>query len=281
MPIATALVTGASAGLGREIVRQLVREHGLKIVLATARRRDRLESLAAEFAPGTIRILDGDLADPGFRARLWAEAEALPGGCDLVVNNAGLGDYALFDEQDPEAERRMIEVNIVALMDLTRRAIGHMKARGERGQIMQVSSVLGFVGMPYSAVYTATKHAVNGLVKSVRYELRGTGIDVWAACPSRTESEFQAVATGKAAAEIEGAQRFGTAEPTEKVVRGMLRGLKRRGGRLGFVFPTMQAWGVVEASAWMAWPFDWVMRRFSAGWFRSELESAREKPAGG
>jgi short-subunit dehydrogenase len=276
MPLATALVTGASAGLGREIVRQLVREHGLKMVLATARRRDRLEALAVELPPGSVRILDGDLSDPAFRARLWAEAEALPGGCDLLINNAGLGDYALFDEQSPDAERRMIELNIVAPFDLTRRAIAHLKARGQGGQIVQVSSVLGFIGMPYSAVYTATKHAVNGLVKSVRYELRGTGIDVWAACPSRTESEFQAVAAGKAA----GAQRFGTAEPTAKVVRGMLRGLKRRRGPLGFVFPTWQAWAVFKATAWLAWPFDWVMRRYAAGWFRSELESAQGKKPG-
>ena len=74
-----------------------------------------------------------------------------------------------------------------------------MKARGT-GQILQISSVLGFIGLRDSAVYVASKHAVNGLVKSLRYELWGTGVRVWAACPGRTESEFRQVALGEQAA---------------------------------------------------------------------------------
>src|SRR5215207_3684800 len=76
-----ALVTGASSGLGRELVRQLVHDRGMT-VLATARRLDRLEALAAELPEGRVVVVDGDLADPDFRARLWERAEALPGGID-------------------------------------------------------------------------------------------------------------------------------------------------------------------------------------------------------
>lgn len=266
MTLRNALVTGASAGLGREIARQLVNERGLT-VLATARRRDRLEALAAELPAGRLVIEVGDLADPAFRARLWARAEAMPGGCDLLVNNAGLGNYAEFAEQDFDVIRQVVEVNLMALLDLTQRAARHMKARGS-GQILEVSSVLGFVGLPYSAVYVATKHAVNGLVRSLSYELRGTGVRVWAACPGRTESEFSSVALGGPPEPGRGSR----GEPTEKVARAILKGLDRRAT---FWLPTARAWAVVKASRWASGPFEWLMGRWAPGYFRREIEEAR------
>ena len=121
----------------------------------------------------------------------------MPGGVDLLVNNAGMGNYSEFVAQDPAAIRQIIELNLVALIDLSQKAARHMKDRGA-GQILQISSVLGFIGLRDSAVYVASKHAVNGLVKSLRYELWGTGVRVWAACPGRTQSEFRQVALGDA-----------------------------------------------------------------------------------
>jgi uncharacterized protein len=273
MTLRTALVTGASSGLGRELARQLVRDRGMTVV-ATARRLDRLEALAAELPAGKVVAVAGDLADAEFRARLWGRAEALPGGLDVLVNNAGIGHYAAFADQDPAAWRRIVEVNLVALMDLTARAARHMRGRGA-GQIVQVSSVLGFVGLPYSAAYVATKHAVNGLVKSLRYELRGTGVRVWAACPNRTASEFHGVALGRPgeAPSIRSAH----AEPTERVVRGIVRGLDRRAA---FVFPTPMAWAVVEAAGWLPGPYEWFMRRWAPGHFRREMEAGDPGPAG-
>ena len=265
MTLRTAMVTGASAGIGRELVRQLVRDRGMT-VLATARRRDRLEALADELPAGRVLFEAGDLADPGFRDQLWARAEGMPGGLDLLVNNAGLGSYGEFADQDGGAIRLMVEVNLMALMDLTQRAARFMKARGS-GQIVEVSSVLGFVGLPYSAAYVATKHAVNGLVKSLSYELRETGVRVWAACPGRTESEFFDVAMGGAGRPGRGPR----GESTERVVRGIMRGLDRRAT---FIFPSAMARAVARSAHWLPGPFEWFMGRWAPGYFRREIERA-------
>ncbi len=208
-------------------------------VLATARRADLLATLAAECPAGRVLIEAGDLADADFRRRLWERAESLPGGVDVLVNNAGLGHFTELVDHDPESIRRIFEVNVFALIDLTQRAARHMKARG-RGQIVAVSSVLGFVGLPYSAAYVASKHAVNGLVESLSYELHGTNVRVWAACPGRTESEFARVALGDPGAN--GPVPRG--ESTEKVVRAIVRGLD---GRRSFLMPTWLSWAIVTA----------------------------------
>lgn len=263
-----ALVTGASAGIGRELVRQLVRDRGFQ-VLATARRRDRLEELARELPEGKIQVLAGDLADPGFRADLWARAQAMSGGCDFLVNNAAFGHYAEFAAEDFDTIQRMIDVNVVALLDLTQRAVAHMKARGS-GQVCQISSTLGFVGLPYSSTYVATKHAVNGLVKSLRDELRGTGVRVWAACPNRTVSEFHGVALDRPG--VANTIRSPYADPTDRVARGILRGLD---SRRTFVYPSFAAW-LVPFVAWaLPRPYEWFMSQWAPAHFQREMEQGR------
>jgi uncharacterized protein len=260
-----ALVTGASSGLGRELVRQLVRDRGMT-VLATARRQDRLEELAAELPAGHVQILAGDLLDPGFRQRLWEHATASLGGVDILINNAGVGHYAEFTDQDPHAIRQIIELNLMALLDLSQKAASHMRARGT-GQIIQVSSVLGFVGIPYSAVYVASKHAVNGLVKCLRYELRGTGVEVWAVCPGRTESEFtrMAMGSGRDPAPIP------RGEPTARAVRAIVRRLDRP---KAFLIPTWTAWAGLKLACWFPPLFDWFIVR----WATRHVGSVLDRP---
>jgi len=253
----SAVVTGASSGLGRELVRQLVVTRGMT-VLATARRQDRLEALAAELPAGRVHILAGDLNTGSFRETLWDRALTLDGGVDLLVNNAGVGHYAEFAEQDAQTIRRIIDLNVIALIDLTQKAARYMKARGS-GQILQISSVLGFVGIPESATYVASKHAVHGLVKSLRYELEGTGVRIWAACPGRTVSEFSMVAGGGEEGKAPG---WPGREPTERVVRGIVRGLD---GRCTFLLPTWRAWAVVTLARWLPGPVDWLMVRVGPG----------------
>ncbi len=252
--IALALVTGASSGLGREMVRQLVQDRAVT-VLATARRLDRLEQLADELPPGSVHILAGDLGDAGFRDRLWEWATEFPGGLDLLINNAGMGHYAEFADQDAHAIRQIMELNVMALMDLSQKAARYMRARG-RGQILQISSVLGFEGIPYSAVYVASKHAVNGLVKSMKYELRGTGVRVWAACPGRTASEF----TSRALAASGGPAGIPTGEPTPRVVRAILRGID---GKKTFLVPSWLAWAGLTAAQWCPPLYDWFVVRWA------------------
>lgn len=265
----TAVVTGASAGIGREIVRQLVLDRGFS-VLATARRRDRLDELAAELPAGRVQVLDGDIADPAFRARLWEHAGGVfPGGVDVLVNNAGIGNYAEFADQPAEAWRAILEVNVAALMDLTQRAIRHMKARGS-GQIVEVSSILGTFGIPYSAAYVASKHAVEGLVKCLRAELRGTGVRIWAARPGRTASEFNSVALGRPGAG--GRKKAG--EPTEKIVRNILKGLDRD---RPFVLPSFKSWSTATAAHFLPGPFRWFMERWGPGLLRKDIEGSGGK----
>jgi short-subunit dehydrogenase len=266
-----AVVTGASSGLGRELVRQLVLDRGMT-VLATARRLANLESLAAELPHGHVLILAGDLTDAVFRKLLWDRAETMAGGIDLLVNNAGMGNYADFATQDQRAIRQIIDLNVLALIDLSQKAARYMKDRGS-GQILQISSVLGFIGIRDSAVYVASKHAVNGLVKSLRYELWGTGVRVWAACPGRTASEFRQVALGNRGREV---GRLPTGEPTAKIVRAIVRGLDRRSA---FVLPSWRAWIVVTLAHWLPAPFDWIMCRWSPGSYKDVLAHPPSKGA--
>ena len=266
-PYRTAVVTGASSGLGRELVRHLVRDRGMN-VLATARRRDRLEALAAELGPDQVQILAGDLSDPSFRQELWEQAETTLGGVDLLVNNAGIGNYSELELQKPHAIRQIIELNVVALIDLTQKALRHMKAR-RRGQILQISSVLGFIGLRDSAVYVASKHAVNGLVKSLSYELWGTGVRVWAACPGQTQSEFRQVALGDQAAP---GAKPSHGEPTAKIARAIVRGIDRRSA---FLLPSWRAWTIVKLAQWLPALFDTVMARWGPSSYKDALANAQ------
>jgi short-subunit dehydrogenase len=265
-----ALVTGASAGLGRELVRQLVRDKGLT-VFATARRLDRLEGLQSELPEGKVHVLDGDIADPDFRARLWEWAETSSGGIGLLINNAGVGHYSDFAEQDRAEVRRIVEVNIMALFDLTQRAILAMRNRG-RGEIVEVSSVLGTFGIPYSAVYVASKHAVDGLVKSVRHELRGSGVRLWALRPGRFTSEFRKASLGE-----RGTDEARPGEPVEAIARGLIR---RLGGRQAFATPTLKAFLTVALPYWLPGPFDAFMARYGPWRFAKEIGEAVRKDDG-
>ncbi|HEY2156198.1 MAG TPA: SDR family NAD(P)-dependent oxidoreductase [Isosphaeraceae bacterium] len=260
----TALITGASAGLGRELVRQLVRDRGMT-VYATARRLDRLGELRSELPEGEVHVLAGDIASAQFRASLWDWAERESGGIDLLVNNAGVGHYADFAEQDPAEVRRIVEVNVMAVFDLTQRAIRAMRAR-RRGEIVEVSSVLGTFGIPYSAAYVASKHAVDGLVKSVRHELRGSGVSLWALRPGRFASEFRQASLGG-----RGTDHAKPGGPVEAIARSLVRNL---GTRKAFVTPTLGATLTVAVPHWLPAQFEAFMRWLGPERFAREVGGA-------
>lgn len=254
--VRTAIVTGASSGIGRELVRQLAHHPKLPeiTIIATARRSDRLQSLQAECPRGKVIVHEADLASPEQRKTLTDRAREEFETLDLLVNNAGLGAYAPFERTDPKTVRQIFAVDVEAVFELTAEAIRWMKPH-RRGQIVQVSSVLGEVAIPYSSVYVAAKHAVNGLVKSVRYELEGSGVSVWAACPGQTVSEFRSVA-GADPTRSTGV----TAESTEKVVAGIVRGIVRGHSR-AVLYPTWRPWFFAECERRIPWMWDRIMIR--------------------
>jgi hypothetical protein len=184
-----ALITGASAGLGAEFARQLARR-GMRLVLA-ARRKDRLDALAAEL--GNARVVAIDLSEAGSADRLLADIEAAGEQVDLLVNNAGFGLKGRFAELDPKRLRQMIDVNIGALTDLCR-AVARGMIERKAGGILNVASTAAFQPGPRMAVYFATKAYVLSFTEALHEELKSHGIKVSALCPGPTRTEFGAVA---------------------------------------------------------------------------------------
>ncbi|HEY8527349.1 MAG TPA: SDR family oxidoreductase [Acidimicrobiales bacterium] len=195
-PWRTALITGASAGIGREMARQLAAQ-GTHIV-AVARDKARLEDLAREVAEAghgvEVEVLPADLTDPAqlaaVESRLAETGESGGRPIDLLVNNAGFGTYGSFVELDRDGEEREIRLNVVAVVRLTHAALGPMIARG-RGTVINVSSVAGLQSRPGNATYGATKAFVSLFSEAIHAELAGTGVTLTVVHPGFTHTEFQ------------------------------------------------------------------------------------------
>ena len=188
-----ALVTGASSGIGADLARELARD-GHDLVL-TARSVAPMEKLAAEFAAhgaGAV-VIPADLSQPGGAAALANAIVARGSALDVLVNNAGLGAVGRFDQTDPLRISEMIQVNIVALTELTRLLLPGMVAR-RRGKVMLVASTAAFQPGPRMAVYFATKAYVLSFGEAIAYELKGTGVTVTVLCPGPTATNFQQIA---------------------------------------------------------------------------------------
>jgi short-subunit dehydrogenase len=188
-----ALVTGASSGIGADLARELARD-GHDLVL-TARTVAPMENLAAELrahGAGTV-VISADLSQPGGAAVLVSEIEARGLTVDVLVNNAGLGAVGRFDQMDPLRIGEMLQVNIVALTELTRLLLPSMVAR-RSGKVMLVASTAAFQPGPRMAVYFATKAYVLSFGEAIAEELRGTGVIVTVLCPGPTATNFAHVA---------------------------------------------------------------------------------------
>ncbi len=191
----TAMVTGASSGIGADIARGLARE-GMRVV-ACARRRERLEELQRQVQgySGTIEAQEVDLRKEEEIAQLFAHVRARFGGVDILINNAGLGHRASLVDGETWMWREMLEVNVLALCVCTREAIQDMRTRGDRGHIIHISSMAAHRVPPESGVYSATKYAVRSLTEGLRQELRqlGSDIRITAISPGFVETEFAAL----------------------------------------------------------------------------------------
>lgn len=186
---ARAIVTGASSGIGRETALELAR-HGAGLVLI-ARREDRLQEVTDQIAAvgGTVEAVVGDVTDRAVRQRAIDAAREKLGGLDVLVNNAGIGAMGLFVDADPDRVRRLMEVNFFATVEMIRLALPLLQ-QGNCPIVVNVSSILGHRGVPYSSEYAASKFAVQGFSESIRAEFTKLGIDVLVVSPGTTETEF-------------------------------------------------------------------------------------------
>jgi len=183
------IVTGASSGIGRALVRRLA-ERGARLVI-TARREERLSELKAECetAPGDVAIVPGDITEPDLRQRLLDAAGEHYGGLDVLINNAGIGAMGPFAEADEKRLRQVMEVDFFAAAELIRSALPLLR-QSTRPMIVNVASVLAHRAIPGKSEYCAAKFALHGLSDSIRAELKGEGIDVLLVSPSTTSTEF-------------------------------------------------------------------------------------------
>lgn len=209
----TALITGASGGIGLEIARILAKQgHALVLV---ARNAQKLSELAAELRTQhavQVTVLAADLGSTGAADALVAQLNAHGLQIDVLVNNAGFGMFGKHADTALAQEQAMIDLNITALTRLTKLLLPGMLARG-KGQIMNVASTASFQPGPYMAVYYATKAYVLSYTEAIAEELRGTGVTVTALCPGPTASGFQ-----DAAAMHDSALVKGKSLPTAAVV---------------------------------------------------------------
>lgn len=213
-----ALVTGASAGIGKEIARVLAADHDLVL---SARRADELAALAAELAPAACQVVPADLADPAAPQLIFDALAGRP--LDVLVNNAGFGDFGYFASCDLGKQLRMVQVNCTALTELTHRFLPGMTEK-KAGRVLNVGSVAGFQPGPLMAVYYATKAYVNSLSQALSNELAGTGVTVTCLCPGPTRTEFAAAAGRREGKSFSVAQRLTARDVAEIGVAAMKRG---------------------------------------------------------
>jgi short-subunit dehydrogenase len=219
----TALVTGASYGIGRELAMLCARD-GCDLVLV-ARSKDRLDELAEELrSRHTISIwaIPLDLTEPGSPQMLYGETERAGIEIDILVNNAGYGYAGAFAEGETDMQVDMVQLNVTALTHLTRLFLPSMLTRG-RGRILNVASTAAFQPGPFMAVYYATKAFVLSLSEALAEECRGRGVTVTALCPGPTATEFQS----RAGTADSGLRRLGVMDArtvAEQGYRGMRAG---------------------------------------------------------
>lgn len=240
-----ALITGASAGLGVDFARQLAAK-GQRLVLA-ARRKDRLEALAAEL--GNARAVEIDLSGTGAANRLIADLTAHGEHVELLVNNAGFGLTGRFADLDGKRQRQMIDLNCGALVELAHTVLPGMIDR-KSGTILNVASTAAFQPGPGMAVYFATKAFVLSFSEALHEEVRKQGVIVSALCPGPTSTEFGEVAG------------FGPSNLLDKVaadspsvVRAGLEGIEKR---RAIIIPGLMNKATAQANR--IFPRSWVRK---------------------
>jgi short-subunit dehydrogenase len=187
----TALITGASTGIGLEFAKRFAKD-GYHLVLV-ARNRERLEEVATSIPshqPVSVHVIDLDLSDIDAPQRLYDLVRGMDIHIDVLVNNAGIGIFGEFAQTDRVTELKMIDLNVRGLTDLTKLFLPQMIEKGS-GSILNVASTAAFQPGPLMAVYYATKAYVLSFSEALANELKGTGVTISAFCPGPTATEFQ------------------------------------------------------------------------------------------
>ncbi|MDQ3072836.1 MAG: SDR family oxidoreductase [Bacteroidota bacterium] len=220
----TALITGASSGIGYEFAHIFAREK-INLVLV-ARNRDKLDSLANDLRSGygiKILVIAKDLGEEHAVEMVLAEVKAQNIVIDYLINNAGFGEFGLFHETAWNKEKKMIEVNIIALTALTKFFLSDMVKRNT-GRILNVASTAAFMPGPLMAVYYASKAYVLHFSEAIAEELKDTKVTVTVLCPGPTESGFQEVAGNQDSKLTKGKKLPSSKEVAELGYKAMMRG---------------------------------------------------------
>jgi uncharacterized protein len=186
----TTLITGASAGIGKAFAIELAKS-GMDVILV-ARSEAKLQQLAAQLRSQynvQAEVIVQDLIAPDAATAVYNTVQTLGGSIDLLINNAGFGDYGLFCDRPRQKQLDMIQLNISALVDLTHQFLSDMVKR-QSGNIINVASMAAFQPLPYLSVYAATKAFVLSFSEALWEENRKHNICVLAVCPGPTETQF-------------------------------------------------------------------------------------------
>lgn len=220
----TALITGASSGIGYELARVFAREK-YNLVLV-ARNEKKLQEIAAELTKAhgvQVTVLAKDVSLLDSATEIYDSLKQKNIAVDVLVNNAGFGDFGFFTETKWEKELEMINLNMTALTALTKLFVGDMVKR-KSGKILNVASTASFQPGPLMAVYYATKAYVLSFSEAISNELSGTGVTVTALCPGPTESGFQAAADMKDSKLVKGKKLPTSQEVAEYAYKALMSG---------------------------------------------------------
>lgn len=220
----TALVTGASFGIGEAFARELASKKTDLVLVA--RSQDKLQQLATELQDKhaiAIEVIALDLTEPGAGKTLLDKITAKGLTIDLLINNAGFGDYGAFSDRPLEKQLAMIQLNVTAVVELTGLFLPVMKQRGG-GAIVNVSSIAAFQPIPYMSIYAATKAFLLNFTEAIWAENKDSGVRILAVCPGPTESQFYDRADFP---DSMGGMNGSTMDSPEKVVRETFNALEK------------------------------------------------------
>ena len=192
--MATALITGASSGIGAAFARELA-QRSMDLVLV-ARSASKLQQLAHDLNQQhrvQVEVIVQDLLEPDAATTVYQWVQNLGWSVDTLINNAGFGDYGVFCDRDRQRQLDMVQLNISTLVDLTHQFLPQMLER-QSGSILNIASIAGFQPIPYLSVYAATKAFVLSFSEALWAETKAQGVCVLAVCPGPTDSQFFEVA---------------------------------------------------------------------------------------